>query len=139
MVELAKSLHLDRIKFPEATHWQELVYPLHIADTGPSLYLVSDAPGIQSAPHEHNTWAVIVGISGNEMNTVFEVCDELKRTVKPVSSVAVKELDVLCLRSNAIHSTFAAGSDATYHLYLYGKSLTELPPTHRAASLQRSF
>lgn len=128
MVELAKSLHLDRIKFPEATHWQELVYPLHIADTGPSLYLVSDAPGIQSAPHEHNTWAVIVGISGNEMNTVFEVCDELKRTVKPVSSAAVKELDVLCLRSNAIHSTFAAGSDATYHLHLYGKSLTELPP-----------
>lgn len=126
MAELATTIQLDATTFPPAIHGQELVYPLHIGVTGPSLYLVSDAPGIQSQPHEHRTWAVIAGISGNEINELFEISDELKRTVKRVSTTEVQRLGVLCLRNNAIHSTLAAGVHPTYHLHLYGKPLSEL-------------
>jgi len=35
---------------------------------GPSLYLVSDGEGVDTVPHHHQTWAVILGIRGEEFN-----------------------------------------------------------------------
>ena len=128
MTLLAKSLDLDKEKFPEAVSGQDLLYPLHVDEDGPALYLVSDAAGVQGAPHEHQTWAVIAGISGNEVNEVFEIRDPRTSVVAPVSKREIQSMDVLCMRSNEIHATYAAGPQATYHLHLYGKPLHRLPP-----------
>lgn len=130
MALLAKSLDLDKEKFPEAVSGQELVYPLHVAEDGTSLYLVSDAAGVQGAPHEHRTWAVIAGISGNEVNEIFEIRDPRTKKVTPVSKREIQFMDVLCMRGDEIHATLAAGVQATYHLHLYGKPLHRLPPYH---------
>ena len=63
---------IDESIYPPARGTQELVYPIAVSESGgPSLYLVSDAAGVSSAPHEHPTWAVIVGLSGSETNTLF--------------------------------------------------------------------
>lgn len=127
MVVLAKSVELDKKRYRKAIDSEELVYPLYEADFGPSLYLVSDAAGVQSAPHEHQTWAVIVGLSGNELNVTYEIFEFRTKTVKPVSETEVKSMDFICLSSKAIHSTCAAGREATYHLHLYGQPLHKLP------------
>jgi predicted metal-dependent enzyme (double-stranded beta helix superfamily) len=128
MALLAKSLDFDNKTFPKAVNGQELLYPLHVVEDGPSLYLVSDAAGVQSAPHEHQTWAVIAGISGNEVNEIFAVRDTETKKVTPVSTKDIRFMDVLCMRSDEIHATLAAGPQATYHLHLYGKPLHRLPP-----------
>jgi predicted metal-dependent enzyme (double-stranded beta helix superfamily) len=128
MALLAKSLKLDTAKFPEAVDGQELLYPLHVGDDGPSLYLVSDAAGVQGEPHDHQTWAVIAGISGNEVNEAFEIRDSQTRKVAPVSRREIQSMDVLCMSRDEIHATYAAGPQATYHLHLYGKPLHRLPP-----------
>jgi predicted metal-dependent enzyme (double-stranded beta helix superfamily) len=128
MVLLAKSLDLNKNAFPEAVDGQELVYPLHVAENAPSLYLVSDAAGVASAPHEHPTWAVIAGISGNEVNRIFVVGEVGMKKVRPVSKREIGYSGVLCMRSDEIHATYAAGNQATYHLHLYGKPLHLFPP-----------
>ena len=137
MALLAKSLDLDKEKFPEAVSGQELLYPLHVGEDGPALYLVSDAAGVHGAPHEHQTWAVIAGISGNEVNEVFQIRDAQTRMVTPVSKREIQSMDVLCMRSNEIHATYAAGPQATYHLHLYGKPLHRLPPYSSRCYIER--
>ena len=62
---------MDESKYPRAGVAQERMYPIAASETGgPSLYLVSEAAGATSAPHEHQTWAIIVGIVGSETHTL---------------------------------------------------------------------
>jgi predicted metal-dependent enzyme (double-stranded beta helix superfamily) len=108
---------------------QELVYEIaRASEAGPTLYLVSDGVGVSSPSHEHLTWAVIVGISGVEVNVVYELTNAKKRSVRPARRVLVAKNDVLVLETGAIHSTLVASSTPTYHLHRYGKPLETLPP-----------
>jgi predicted metal-dependent enzyme (double-stranded beta helix superfamily) len=90
--------------------------------------LVSDGAGVSSPPHEHFTWAVIVGIRGAEVNVVYELTNAQKRLVRPARRVLIAKGDVLVLETGAIHSTLVASSTPTCHLHLYGKPLETLPP-----------
>lgn len=128
MLALAKAVDWAALNFRRAAGSEELLYPLHETGKGPSLYLVSDAAGVRSAPHEHQTWAVIVGLSGKELNVLYEIDDLATRTVKPALEQEVGAMDVICLPAQAIHSTQAMGAEPTYHLHLYGASLNQLPP-----------
>lgn len=128
MAALARTLQLDPRKYRTATGNEELVYVLHEADHAPSLYLVSDAAGVSSAPHEHQTWAIIAGISGNEHNILYQLADAASRSVRPVTQAAVKAGDYICLPADTIHATLAADGQPSCHLHLYGRPLRELPP-----------
>jgi predicted metal-dependent enzyme (double-stranded beta helix superfamily) len=97
------------------------------ARSGIALYLVSDAPGTVSPPHEHRTWAVIAGIRGVEANTLYRIIDSESRAVEMCGEVVVGAGQTLVLPERAIHSTAARGATATYHLHLYGKPLRSLP------------
>lgn len=126
--QLSNELALSPTAFPAAGPAQELVYPLaEDSQSGIALYLVSDAPGTASPPHEHGTWAVIAGIHGNEANTLYRLIDREHRRVEACRDVVVSAGKTLVLPEGAIHSTAAIGTVATYHLHLYGKSLQDLP------------
>lgn len=125
---LAGSVDWNASQVRYATGNEELLYPLHVAPGKPSLYLVSDGPGVTSAPHGHGTWAVIVGLSGNERNTLYERDPGASASVRAPRHIAVKTYDVLCLPAAAIHATRAMDDVPTFHLHLYGKPLTELAP-----------
>ena len=45
-----------------------------------------------------------------------------------VFAVEIKAHDALYLSSDAIHATTAMDDTPTFHLHLYGRPLTELPP-----------
>jgi len=122
------ALKLETQHYRAAIDSEELVHVLHEAADGPALYLVSDVAGVRSAPHAHQTWAVIAGLAGNELNVLYEITDATERTVKPVSQTPVRAGEFLCLPSTAIHATCAADAQPTYHLHLYGRPLRQLPP-----------
>jgi predicted metal-dependent enzyme (double-stranded beta helix superfamily) len=128
MLNLARSAPWDSLGHRPAQGDEELLYPLFEAAGRPSLYLVSDGPGVRSAPHEHCTWAVIVGLAGNELNEFHEADHAAPGSVRPVSETALRAFDALYLPPGAIHATLAADGQPTYHLHLYGKPLRELPP-----------
>lgn len=125
---LARSIDWDASQIRYANRNEELLYPLHVAPGQPALYLVSDGPGVTSAPHGHGTWAVIVGLSGNELNTLYERGPGASASVRALRHIAVTTHDVLCLPATAIHATRAMDDVPTFHLHLYGKPLTELAP-----------
>jgi predicted metal-dependent enzyme (double-stranded beta helix superfamily) len=127
--QLAAELALPPAEFPPAGPSEEFVYPLaEDARSGIALYLVSDAPGTVSPPHEHLTWAVIAGARGVEANTLYRIIDAERREVEVCGEVVVEAGQVLVLPEGTIHSTAALGDTPTYHLHLYGKPLGSLPP-----------
>jgi predicted metal-dependent enzyme (double-stranded beta helix superfamily) len=108
---------------------QERLHPIVVsASGGPSLYLVSDGAGTASPPHEHQTWAAIVGLRGLELNTLFRRADAATRAVVREREVAVGPGDLLVLDAAQIHSTRVDGEASTVHLHLYGRALSALPP-----------
>jgi predicted metal-dependent enzyme (double-stranded beta helix superfamily) len=101
------------------------------ASGGPALYAVSDGAGVVSAPHEHLTWVVIVGLRGTEVNTLFRRADRSTRGIVYEREVAVGAGDLLVLDAAQIHSTRVEGAASTVHLHLYGRALSALPPFSR--------
>lgn len=129
LLRLCRKLDFNQLDLPEAGPGQEFLHHLAVSPLGgPSLYLVSDGPGVTSPPHEHQTWAVIVGIRGCEINTRFERQDVGSRQVVAVESVSVGPGQLLLLSPEQIHATAVLGERATFHLHLYGKALHTLPP-----------
>jgi hypothetical protein len=72
LVALAKSPEWSGCGFRRALPGEELLYQLAFStDDGPALYLVSDGAGVTSQAHGHETWVVIVGIFGREVNYLY--------------------------------------------------------------------
>ena len=127
--QLSASVRWDESPYRPALASEELVYEIARGGAvGPTLYLVSDGVAVSSPPHEHLTWAVIVGISGVEVNVTYELVNVKNRLVRPLGRALVAKGDVLVLDVGTIHSTLVASPTPTYHLHLYGKPLETLPP-----------
>jgi predicted metal-dependent enzyme (double-stranded beta helix superfamily) len=121
---------LDTSLFPPARPGEECLYELAVdSQGGPSLYLVSDGVGVSSPPHEHQTWAVIVGIRGSEFNVIYRPAPELgQRCAVVVSECIVGPGDVFAMLPGEIHGIDdARGIHPTYHIHLYGRPLSSLP------------
>ncbi|MDC8772098.1 cupin domain-containing protein [Roseateles albus] len=129
LLKLCRGLDFGQLGLQEAGPGQELLHKLAVSSKGgPSIYLVSDGPGVTSQPHEHKTWAVIVGIRGCEINTRFQRVVKDSRQVVAVDSVSVGAGQLLLMRPSEIHATSVLGEQATFHLHLYGSALHALPP-----------
>lgn len=95
-----------------------------------ALYLNSLLPGKTTVPHNHDTWAVIVAVEGQELNRVYQRDDDgsdpevaklsLARelTVQPGTSIQFLHDD--------IHSIHVTGAQPTLHFHLYGRPLDTL-------------
>ena len=126
--ELWAVCRADESSCPEACAGQDVLYPVAVSESGgPSLYLVSDGAGVTSMPHEHQTWAVIVGIRGSEVHTLYERVPGKSTCIRKTSEVSVGAGEVFCMHASELHSTRVGGCQSTYHLHLYGKPLSALP------------
>lgn len=95
------------------------------------LYLTCVLPGGTVPPHNHTTWAVVSGLSGEEDNTLWERTDGGQAagvaTLRSRSTVTVGGGEHLALMPEDIHSVATPGDVPRRHFHMYGLSLTRLP------------
>ncbi|MFO0685498.1 MAG: hypothetical protein U0234_25790 [Sandaracinus sp.] len=108
---------------------EERLYALgRRAPEGPALYLVSDAPGVASPPHEHRTWAIVVGLEGIERNHRFVRTSASSREVRADGRRDIGPGEWMSLGVEDVHATEVVSDSATMHLHVYGRALDTLPP-----------
>ena len=95
-----------------------------------AIYMLSLNPGNESKPHDHTTWAVVVGIEGQELNRVYRRTDDGsqagKATLELAREVMVEPGTGIALMPEDIHSIHTEGSLPTRHLHCYGLALEKL-------------
>ncbi|MPS77840.1 MAG: cysteine dioxygenase [Achromobacter sp.] len=93
----------------------------------PALYLNSINPGKTTLPHNHTTWAVIVALSGQELNRVYRRSDDGSQpgraTLELVREVVVQPGQSVSFLPDDIHSIHVTGDTPTLHFHLYGQPL----------------
>ncbi|WP_051237168.1 cysteine dioxygenase family protein [Ottowia thiooxydans] len=95
-----------------------------------ALYLNSINPGMNSPPHDHTTWAVIVALEGQELNRLYERVDDGS---SPDQAELAKRSEFMVERGRSIqflpddiHSIHIQGDQPTRHFHLYGRALETL-------------
>lgn len=101
------------------------------ADHRFALYLNASLPGRESPPHDHTTWAVIVGIDGEEANKVYERTDDRsapgRGTIRVAHEEVIRTGTGMAYMPDDIHSIHVVGTKPIMHLHMYGTSIQHLP------------
>lgn len=132
LLSLAKRRELfSESDFPSATG-EPLLYLLSEDDDHRfALYLSSGLPGRSSPPHNHTTWAVIVGIDGDEENRIYDRIDDGsiagKGRVAVREKIVVREGSGVCFMADDIHSIHVVSDVPTRNFHMYGRSIEHLP------------
>ena len=96
-----------------------------------ALYLSVGRKGRETPPHNHTTWAVIVGMSGEEENRIYARSDDGsvdgKADLKQIDSRILRADDGLAYMPDAIHSIHVISDEPTRHFHMYGTALHALP------------
>ena len=95
-----------------------------------ALYLNSSASHVVTPPHDHTTWAVVVGIRGEELNRFYRRVDDGsiagKGEVEQVDTFNITAGTGVTMMPDDIHSIHQEGPSLNLHLHMYGRALTEL-------------
>lgn len=95
-----------------------------------ALYLNSINPGKTTIPHNHDTWAVIVAIEGQEDNRVYRRTDDGRdpqhATLALAREVSVQPGTSIAFLPDDLHSIHVVGNTPTLHFHLYGRPLESL-------------
>ncbi len=82
-------------------------------------------------PHNHTTWAVIVGVQGTEENRFYERIDDGsvpgKGQLKQIGGETVCPGIGVCLMPDDIHSIHPRNPEPALHIHMYGLALDHLP------------
>jgi predicted metal-dependent enzyme (double-stranded beta helix superfamily) len=95
-----------------------------------ALYVNVSHTGKNSPPHNHTTWAVVVGVRGEELNRLYERTDDGrvpgKGTVRQSSEYEVAPGMGICFMPEDIHSIHVVKPEPIVHLHMYGLALDQL-------------
>lgn len=90
-----------------------------------AVFMASWLPGRGTPPHDHGTWAVVVGLRGCERNTTWRRLDDSARPgyaeIAPAGERLVGAGDIVAMRSGAIHSVRNEGAGLSVSLHIYGR------------------
>ncbi|MDB5835183.1 MAG: hypothetical protein JWR14_5013 [Caballeronia sp.] len=105
-------------------------YRLNPGEDGFALYLNSLLPGKTTIPHNHDTWAVIAALEGEELNRVYQRTDDgsdaERATLNIEREVVVRPGTPIAFLPEDIHSIHVTGAAPTLHFHLYGRPLEML-------------
>ncbi|SFA88044.1 hypothetical protein SAMN03159488_00894 [Pseudomonas sp. NFIX10] len=105
-------------------------YRLNDDGDTPTLYLNSLLPGKSTIPHNHETWAIISAIEGQEINYVYRRDDEGREpgytTLHLEKEVIVQPGTSIAFLGEDLHGIRVAGEQPTLHFHLYGLPLESL-------------
>ncbi|MGY0216467.1 hypothetical protein ACWJJH_03650 [Endozoicomonadaceae bacterium StTr2] len=124
---LSQDWHTDHTGEP-APEEDFILSPLHLEDDN-SLYIVAITwlPGAITPVHNHNTWAVAVGVEGCETHTLWELSGQPEQRkdlgLSRGKVISVGRGDVLTMPSRGIHSVENRSQQNTVSFHVYGKSL----------------
>lgn len=95
-----------------------------------AMYASTGVPGKRVSPHNHTTWAVIVGIHGEEQNFFYERTDDGSETgigkLRQTGDFNVIAGTGVTLMPDDIHSIQNATDRKNVHLHMYGLALEQL-------------
>jgi len=96
-----------------------------------ALYMSTGKTGKETPPHDHTTWAVIVGVKGKEHQRFYRRTDDASvpyRGIVEVAGTFTVEPGTGCtLMPDTIHSIHLEGEPPTLNLHLYGMAIDHLP------------
>lgn len=97
---------------------------------GLTLYLNSIRGGVDSAVHDHGTWAVIVAIEGRERNRLYRRTDDGsdadRAALELEREVVVRKGRPLVLEEGRFHSIHTEAHEPALQLHLYGQPVDKI-------------
>lgn len=91
---------------------------------------ISWLPGLGVAPHDHQTWGVVVGIDGTEINTEWRRLDDGSEPgfaeLEITRETRVCRGDMVAFLPNDIHSVRNDSDRPSLSLHIYGRVLANL-------------
>ena len=108
---------------------KEQGFGIHVLHEEPdhslAVFMVSWEPHNGVAPHDHGTWALIVGVEGIERNTSYARLDDRGRDgyaeIEVKSEVEAGPGDLICMKNGGIHSVRNDSDAVTLSLHTYGR------------------
>ncbi len=94
-----------------------------------ALYVSAGLPGKAQPPHDHTTWAIIAGITGNERNVFYrrEATDDATRDrLTETGRSDVVSGSSVTLLPDDVHTIELVGNEPGLHLHFYGLALDRL-------------
>lgn len=95
-----------------------------------ALYINAINPGKTTQPHNHGTWAVIVALSGEELNRIYRRTDDQQdpthASLQLEREVVVRPGNPIEFMPDDIHSIHVHGDQTVRHLHFYGQALETL-------------
>ena len=92
-----------------------------------AVFLISWLPSQGTTPHNHKTWAVVVGIEGGEQEVNWDRLDDGSRPgyadLKRGGERVMKTGDIALCYPEDIHSVWNVGSDISMSLHTYGRHI----------------
>ncbi|WP_397452611.1 cysteine dioxygenase [Pseudomonas sp. NA-150] len=105
-------------------------YRLNDDGETPTLYMNSLLPGKSTLPHNHETWAVIVAVQGQEINYVWARTDDGSdpafAKLELEKEVVVQPGTSISFLGEDLHGIRVEGETPTLHFHLYGRPLESL-------------
>ena len=125
-------------KFAQAVEWSrpeyracdpEQGFGVHLLHEEPdhalALFLIAWLPGRGTTPHNHKTWAVVVGLTGEEQETNYERLDRGETPghaeLAQRGAQIMRAGDVACCHPEHIHAVRNVGTDIAMSLHTYGR------------------
>ena len=118
-------------EFPPPSSGQgDRLYCLSVDDDGgQALYLIKCGDHKDTPPHNHTTWAVVVGVEGREHNRFYERRDDGgepgRAQLRQSGEATVERGTGVCMMPDDIHSIHMRGAETKTMLHMYGRALTE--------------
>ena len=132
LIQLTRDKELfPRNSFPITDDGGSAVYRIsEDSDHRYALYASVGAAGKSVPPHNHTTWAVIVGVYGDELNRFYERTDDASKEgyaeLKETGSFVVQHGNGVVFLPDDIHAISTDDSEPTVHLHMYGLALDHL-------------
>lgn len=101
---------------------------LHV-EADQSLFVVVDSwlPGRGVRPHDHDTWAVVVGVDGVERNRFWERLDDGSRPgyaqLRCIAEQSIGPGEAMLIPSGGIHCVTNDSARTSLSLHVYGRHL----------------
>ena len=93
-----------------------LMYRIAQDDDRLALYIQTVGNGVSAPPHEHTTWAVIVGMRGRELNRLYGPCAG-EGEPRVHHEVVVERGTGVAMLGDDVHSIHIEGASANFHCY----------------------